>query len=156
MTPSSPVRAVPSIAIALLCASASAQNAAPPAEPLRAEHDVGRPGGRLVFALRSEPKTLNPVTAVDSASRDVIWRMAADLIHIDRQTQQTTPALAKSWTVSPDGRRYTLELRRGLRFSDGHPVDADDVVFSFECYADARNGSPQRDLLIVAGKLLLG
>jgi peptide/nickel transport system substrate-binding protein len=106
----------------------------------------------VVFALRSEPKTLNPVTAVDSASRDVIWRMAADLIHIDRQTQQTTPALAKSWTVSSDGRRYTLELRRGLRFSDGHPVDADDVVFSFECYADARNGSPQRDLLMVGGK----
>jgi peptide/nickel transport system substrate-binding protein len=105
-----------------------------------------------VFALRTEPKTLNPVAAVDSASRDVIGRMTADLIHIDRQTQRTGPALARAWTVSPDGRRYTIELRQGLRFSDGHPLDADDVVFSFRCYLDERNGSPQRDLLLVGGK----
>jgi peptide/nickel transport system substrate-binding protein len=113
---------------------------------------VGRAGGRLVFALRSEPKTLNPVTAVDNSSRDVIGRMVADLVHIDRQTQQTMPALARSWSVSADGRRYTLDLRRGLRFSDGHPLDADDLVFSFQCYLDERNGSPQRDLLVVGGK----
>ena len=149
MTHSSPVRAVLSIAIALLCASASAQKAAAPAEPLRAEHDVGRPGGRLVCAVRSEPKTLNPVTAVDVTSREVIGRLQADLIHIDRQTQRAGPALAKSWTVSPDGLHYTLLLRRGLRFSDGHPLDADDVVFTFRCYLDERNASPQRDLLVI-------
>jgi len=149
-----PVRAVLSIAIALLSASASAPNAAAPAEPLRAEHDVGRPGGRLVFALRSEPKTLNPVAAVDVPSREVIGRLNADLIHIDRQTQRTGPALARSWTVTPDGLHYTLELRRGLRFSDGQPVDADDVVFSFRAYLDERNASPQRDLLVIGGKPL--
>jgi peptide/nickel transport system substrate-binding protein len=121
-------------------------------ETLRSEHEVGRVGGRLVFALRSEPKTLNPVTAVDSASRDVIGRMAADLVHIDRQTQLTGPALARSWSVSSDGRHYTIELRRGLRFSDGHPFDADDVVFSFQCYLDERNGSPERDMLVVGGR----
>lgn len=138
-------------ALALFGARAVAQDSTRP-ELLRTEHEVGRAGGRLVFALRSEPKTLNPVTAVDNASRDVIGRMMADLVHIDRQTQRTTPALARSWTVSPDGRRYTLELRRGLRFSDGHPLDADDVVFSFQCYLDERNASPERDQLIVGGK----
>ena len=129
-----------------------AQGRSPSAELLLSESEAGRPGGRLVFALRSEPKTLNPVTAVDIPSREVIGRLMADLVHIDRQTQQTAPALAKSWRVSSDGRHYTLELRRGLRFSDGHPFDADDVVFSFGCYLDERNGSPQRDLLIVGGK----
>jgi len=138
-------------ALVLLCAPAIAQDSSRP-DLLRTEHEVGRAGGRLVFALRSEPKTLNPVTAVDGASRDVIGRMMADLVHIDRQTQRTTPALARSWAVSPDGRRYTLELRRGLRFSDGHPLDADDVVFSFQCYLDERNASPERDQLVVGGK----
>src|SRR5882724_11081844 len=89
---------------------------------------TGHPGGRLVFATRAEPKTLNPLTAVDAASREVIHRMDADLIHINRATFRTEPALAKSWTVSPDGLRYVLELRHGLRFSDGQPCDADDVV----------------------------
>ncbi len=145
-------RALPAVAVALLSAPAFAQGASPSADLLRTDQEAGRPGGRLVFALRSEPKTLNPVAAVDIPSKEVIGRLTADLIHIDRQTQRTGPALARSWSISPDGRHYTLELRRGLRFSDGHPFDADDVVFSFGCYLDERNGSPQRDLLIVGGK----
>jgi peptide/nickel transport system substrate-binding protein len=146
------VRAVLSISIALLSAPAFPQGVALPAELLRTDHEVGRAGGRLVYALRSEPKTLNPVAAVDVASREVIRPLHADLIHIDRQTQRTGPALAKSWSVSPDGLHYTLQLRRGLRFSDGQPVDVDDVVFTFRCYLDERNASPQRDLLLIEGK----
>jgi peptide/nickel transport system substrate-binding protein len=106
----------------------------------------------LVYGQRNEAKTLNPAIAADSASREVIYRLHADLIHINRYTQKTEPALAKSWTVSPDGRHYTLELRRGVKFSDGHPFDADDVVFSFRVYLDENVHSPQRDLLLLDGK----
>ncbi len=106
-------------------------------------------GGRLVVALRSEPKTLNPVIASDISSREVIGQMTADLIHINRYTQLSDSALAKSWQVSSDGRHYTLELRHGLRFSDGAPLDADDVVFSFKVYLDERVNAPQRDSLLV-------
>lgn len=112
----------------------------------------GRPGGRLVFAQRTEPKTLNPAIAADSASREVLHRTMADLIHINRESQRTEPALAKSWTVSAGGLRYVLELRRGLRFSDGHSFDADDVVFTFQVALDEKVNSPQRDLLILEGK----
>jgi peptide/nickel transport system substrate-binding protein len=112
---------------------------------------AGRRGGRLTVALRAEPKTLNPLTAMDSPSRDVIGRMHADLISINRLTQQTEPALAKSWTASPDGRRYTLHLRSGLRFSDGHPFDAADVLFTLEAVLDEKTHSTQRDLLTIDG-----
>jgi peptide/nickel transport system substrate-binding protein len=113
---------------------------------------TGQPGGRLVFATRTEPKTLNPVTAVDAASREVINRMDADLIHINRVNFRTEPALAKSWTISPDGLRYVVELRHGLRFSDGHPCDADDVVFTYQVHLDEKVHSGQRDLLTLDGK----
>jgi peptide/nickel transport system substrate-binding protein len=113
---------------------------------------TGRPGGRLDFAQRTEPKTLNPAIAGDNASREVLHRIMADLIHINRESQQTEPALAKSWTVSSDGLRYVLELRQGLRFSDGHAFDADDVVFTFQAMMDDKINSPQRDLLILEGK----
>jgi peptide/nickel transport system substrate-binding protein len=113
---------------------------------------VGYAGGRLVVSLRSEPKTLNPVTSVDISSREVIAQMAADLIHINRWSQNTEPALAKSWKVSPGGLQYTLKLRRGLKFSDGHPLTADDVLFSFTVYLDENVHSPQRDALIVGEK----
>jgi peptide/nickel transport system substrate-binding protein len=113
---------------------------------------TGHPGGRLVVALRSEPKTLNPVLAVDEPSRDVIRCLTADLIHINRGSLKTEAALAKSWSVSQDGRQYTLQLRRGLRFSDGQPFNADDVIFSFQVYLDEKINSSQRDLLVVGGK----
>jgi peptide/nickel transport system substrate-binding protein len=115
--------------------------------------EIGRGGGRLVVSLRAEPKTLNPVTAVDAPSREVILgAMQADLVHINRTTQLTEPALAKSWKVSGDNLQYTLKLRKGLRFSDGHPVDADDVLFTFRVYLDESLHATQRDLLIIDGK----
>ena len=123
-----------------------------PGELLVTAGETGRYGGSLVVLERAEPKTLNPVTALDVPSRDVIRRMMADLIHINRRTLQTQPSLAKSWTVSRDGREYVLELRQGVRFSDGQPVDAGDVVFTFQVYLDEAVHSPQRDLLIVGGQ----
>ncbi len=113
---------------------------------------IGRSGGRLVVSLRAEPKTLNPLFAVDAPSREVIGVMQADLVHINRATQLTEPALAKSWKISPDGLQYTLELRRGLKFSDGYSLDAEDVLFTFRVYLDEKVHAPQRDLLIFDGK----
>lgn len=133
--------------------------AAEPPQPLQTGEELlttqgepGRHGGRMVFALRAEPKTLNPVVAIDAPSRDVIGPMMGDLLHINRATQLTEPALAKEWKVSPDGLRYTLKLRRGLRFSDGHPLSVEDVLFSFTVYLDEKLHAPQRDLLVVGGK----
>jgi peptide/nickel transport system substrate-binding protein len=149
------------IALSLLwlCTSVLAPPATPaPQQALSKEDfltlpgDIGHPGGRLVVALRAEPKTLNPLTAVDIPSREVIATMQADLVHINRATQLTEPALAKSWKISSDGLQYTLTLRQGLQFSDGHPLDADDVLFTFRVYLDENVHAPQRDLLIVGGK----
>jgi len=114
--------------------------------------DIGRPGGRLVVSLRAEPKTLNPLIATDISAREVIGTMQADLVHINRANQLTEPALAKSWKISPDGLQYTLVLRRGLKFSDGQPLDADDVLFTFRLYLDEKVHAPQRDLLILDDK----
>ncbi len=108
--------------------------------------------GILRIAQRAEAKTLNPVTVLDSASREVLQRLHADLVTINRSTLRTEPALAESATASQGGKRYTIRLRPGLRFSDGHPFTADDVVFSFGVYLDPAVASPQRDLLVVHGQ----
>ena len=129
-----------------------AQSLTPGEELLVTSGEIGSRGGRLVASVRSDPKTLNPVTAVDLPSKELIALLSADLIHINLSTQRTEPALAKTWKVSSDGRHYTLELRRGVAFSDGRPFDADDVLFSFKVYLDEKVHSPQRDLLLVGGK----
>jgi peptide/nickel transport system substrate-binding protein len=146
------------LAVLLLAAVHSLAFSSPPQAPQHGEelqitgNEVGHYGGVLTVGQRSEPKTLNPATAADAPSREVIGRLTADLIHINRASQQTEPALAKSWTISKDGRAFTVNLRHGLHFSDGQPFDADDVVFSFEVYLDEKLHSPQRDLLVVGGK----
>jgi peptide/nickel transport system substrate-binding protein len=121
---------------------------------LRTTSEPGNRGGKLVIAQRSEPRTFNPVVANDQNSYGVNARLQADLIHINRATQKTELALAKSWIVSKDGTQFTLKLRRGVRFSDGQPFDADDVLFSFKVYLDERVHSSQRDLLLISGKPL--
>jgi peptide/nickel transport system substrate-binding protein len=110
------------------------------------------PGGSITIALTSEPKTLNPVLAADQATKDALSVLSADLVHINRHTLQTEPALAKSVVTSPDGRHYTIALRDGLRFSDGAPLTADDVVFTFGVYLDPKVNAPQRDLLLIDGQ----
>jgi peptide/nickel transport system substrate-binding protein len=140
------------VAISCVCSAARARFPQASEERMIADGSPGHAGGRLVVALRSEPKTLNPALALDEPSRDVIRCMTADLIHINRGSLKTEPSLAKSWSVSRDGRQYTLQLRRGVRFSDGAPFQADDVIFSFQVYLDEKVDSSQRDLLVVGGK----
>src|SRR5262245_30905251 len=118
---------VPHIVAAMVLAVSVSASAVGPDDRLHSPHAPGNPGGRLVSVIRFEPRTLNWVVASDSGTRDVLEFLMADLIHINRETQKPEPALAKSWTVSTDGRHWVLELRRGLQFSDGHPFDADDV-----------------------------
>ena len=120
-----------------------------PAMPVD-EHPVR--GGILHVSQRAELKTFNPVVAIDSPSREVLWRLNGDLLTINRATQKVTPGLAESWTQSNGGTRYTLKLRSGLRFSDGAACTADDVVFSWAVYLDEAVHAPQRDLLLIDGK----
>ena len=142
----------------VLCLVTQVWANAPAAEAVRPGEEVmnsavqGFYGGHLTIGQRAEPKTLNPVLSSDASSREVLGRVMADLVHINRLTQQTEPALAKSWKISSDGRIFTLHLRHGIRFSDGQPFNADDVVFSYELYLDEKLHSPQRDLLVIAGK----
>ncbi|MCU0513094.1 MAG: ABC transporter substrate-binding protein [Anaerolineae bacterium] len=140
---------------ALTLAQDKATNAAPAdqtTEYLVSPTPVGRPGGRLVISMRAEPRTLNPLAAVDAASKELLSLLHADLVHIHRPSQRTQAALARDWTVSADGLRYTLRLRRSLRFSDGAPLTADDVVFSFQALLDERTKAPARDLLRIQGR----
>ena len=140
------------LASILAMASMASSAAARPQDYAIVKGSLGQPGGRLVVALRSEPKTLNPILSVDATSREVIGAMTSDLVHINHETQRTEPALAKSWTVSPDGRKYTMQLRHDLKFSDNAPFTSDDVVFSFQLYLDENLHSPQRDLLVLGDK----
>jgi peptide/nickel transport system substrate-binding protein len=102
-----------------------------PPSPLIAKGDPGQPGGRLVIAASASPRTFNPLFSIDGASDGIIRLLYASLMNVDWVTQEPGPGLAESWSVAPDQKAWTFKLRQGVRWSDGEPLTADDVVFTW-------------------------
>ena len=126
---------------------------APPGEPLiRQVATVGRYGGRFVLGQRVNPKTFNAMMATETSSSDITNLTFASLVSFDNGTQAFGPELAKSWEVAPDNVTWTFHLRKGAAFSDGHPMTAEDVLFSFEVAYDPVLHPSIQDLLKVGGQ----
>src|SRR5689334_2858273 len=78
-------------------------------------------GGQAVASIRAEPRSFNRFAALDSGTDLVSTLTQAKLVRTNKLTQEVEPWLAEKWTTDADRRRYTLQLRRGVAFSDGHP-----------------------------------
>lgn len=123
-----------------------------PEPPLVADCAPGLPGGRLIVATFGDPKTFNPITANEQSSEEIYRHLFAGLLGFDWTTQTVTPGLAESWTNSPDGRTWTFTLRKNLRWSDGEPLTADDVVFTWDVIYNPKIDNVMRDAFIISGK----
>jgi peptide/nickel transport system substrate-binding protein len=113
---------------------------------------TGTRGGNLVASIRTDPANFSRLFASGMANAIVSDQLSADLVHINRQSYELEPSLATRWEAEKDGRTYTVHLRRGLRFSDGSPFTADDVVFTLNALQDPRLESSIADQLRVDGK----
>jgi len=102
-------------------------------------------GGVLHFCLHGEPKTFNPILVDDEASENIRYLTGGVLIRLNRQTQGLEPALATSWHLSKDGRTITLQLRKGLYFSDGTPFTSEDVAYTMKMLMDPQLHSATGD-----------
>jgi peptide/nickel transport system substrate-binding protein len=108
-------------------------------------------GGELRLALHSEPRTLHPLLADEDASETIRYLTGGVLVRLNRVTQKPEPALATTWRVSSQGRVIRFELREGVRFSDGTPFTAEDVVYTIESLLDPKLNSPLADSFQTAG-----
>jgi peptide/nickel transport system substrate-binding protein len=115
---------------------------------------AGAKPAELVATVRSEPRSFNRLAARDRTSHLVSLLTQARLVRVDLDTQELTPGLAEAWTAAPDGLAYTLALRKDVRFSDGTPFTADDVLFALRAVYDERVGSPIAEALEVEGRPL--
>jgi ABC-type transport system substrate-binding protein len=112
------------------CGSSHAVTAPPEPASVRAPHRGG------VFRLLEEaPHCLDPV-CVDSVYDALpVGQLFDGLVALDPGLN-IVPALADTWTISRDGRDYLFHLREGVKFHDGTPLTASDVVFSLRRVLD--------------------
>lgn len=90
----------------------------------------------LIVGRPTDAIFLDPARPSDNESVEVLEQVYDKLIHHRPGSNTIEPGLAISWEVTDNGRVWTFELRRGVRFHDGTPFDADAVVFSFERQRD--------------------
>jgi peptide/nickel transport system substrate-binding protein len=105
----------------------------------------GKFGGRLVHPLLRPPRSFNPLAAADEDTVIVTSLLHSGLLALDRTTMEVVPALASSWSVEDGGRTVRLRLREGVRFSDGEPFTADDVIFTLDAIYHSASHNLRRD-----------
>lgn len=114
---------------------------------------VGKFGGTMINSTIGEgPKTFNPFNSKDATSSTFADVMYDGLVTIDPVSGQYIPKLAKSFEVN--GNDYIVHLRRGLKWSDGKPITAEDVYFTWKnIILDGYGNTSTRDSISVDGKL---
>lgn len=122
---------------------------------LQSQAPIGKFGGELIASTIGEgPKTFNPFNCKDNISALMAGFLYDGLLSTDPITGQPIPKLAKSFSISEDGKTYTIKLRKGIKWSDGKPITADDVVFTWNDIIFAGLGDTStRDSIIIDDKL---
>ena len=90
--------------------------------------------------LRGEPENLHPIKSTDIYSSIVQYYILESLLQRDDNTYDWKPNLAKSWSISPDGKTFTFELFDNLKWSDGKNLTVQDIKFSFTAYRNPEYG----------------
>lgn len=105
-----------SLSVAIVSAVANAQSAP-------------QKGGTLVMVVQPEPPTLASYQSTAGPIGQVTTKVYEGLLEYDFNLKPI-PSLAKSWTVSPDGKTVTFVLQQGVKFHDGKPFTSEDVKFT--------------------------
>ncbi len=96
----------------------------------------------LVLHLSAEPDLLNPILSTDAYASRIEGFLFDALLERDPETLKFRPKIAERWSVSPDHLSFIFYLRRDVRWHDGTPLTAHDVVFSYERIRDPKVLSP--------------
>ena len=120
---------------------------------LQSQAPVGKFGGELILSVIGEgPKTFNPCNTKDATSSTMAGMLYDGLLTTDAKNGKVVPQLAKSYTI--DGNDYIINLRKGIKWSDGKPITVDDVMYTYEEIVFKGLGNPSiTDMMKVDGKL---
>ncbi len=99
-------------------------------------------GGQVVIPLDKEPDSFNPILYSTAFGAEVIQHISETLFDFN-DNWEPTPSLAESWKWSDDKLTFTVNLRQGVKFTDGAELTADDVVFTLMALKDPGYTGPR-------------
>jgi len=105
----------------------------------------GTASKELRFAIPGEPKSFDPLHLEESNSQTISYLTSGVLVKINRVTGKLEPELADSWEIREGGRAIVFHMRSGLKFSDGSPLNANDVARTLARALDPKEASPTGD-----------
>ncbi len=98
-------------------------------------------GDAIIVGSIGEASNLIPILASDSASHEIAGLVYNGLLKYDKNLNLTGD-LAKSWEISEDGLVITFHLRKGIRWHDGKPFTAQDVLFTYKLMVGPKTPTP--------------
>ena len=84
----------------------------------------------------------DPIRSTATAMVEVMAMLGDTLVSLDFDMKTVKPGLAEAWSVSEDGKTYTFNLRKDVKFCDGRPMTAADVVYTIERWQNPEKRSP--------------
>ena len=101
---------------------------------------AGTPGGTVRYGQIVPAAAINPVTVADGGGVTMLSQFGETLV-LSAPDLSAQPLLAESWAPNKDGTVWTFKLRANVKFHNGKPMTADDVVATFDRLSDPANGS---------------
>ena len=120
---------------------------------LQSQAPIGKFGGKLIISTIGEgPKTFNPCNTKDATSSSMAGMLYDGLVTTNPRTGQVQPQLAKDFEIN--GQDYIIHLRHGITWSDGKPINADDVMYTYKEVVFKNLGNPSAmDAMKIDGQL---
>ena len=100
----------------------------------------------ITIGMQLEPPNLNPTGGAAAAIDEIVYANVFEGLTRFKSDGSVAPALAKSWTISPDNLVYTFKLNENVTFHDGTPMTAKDVKFSLERASSENSTNAQKAL----------
>ena len=101
---------------------------------------VGKAGATIKCGIITPAAAVNPVTIADQGGLDMLAQTGEYLCFSD-QHLTLQPQLATSWSSNSAADIWTFKIRQGVKFHDGHPLTADDVVYTFKLQANPKGAA---------------
>ncbi|HEV2536766.1 MAG TPA: ABC transporter substrate-binding protein, partial [Streptosporangiaceae bacterium] len=100
----------------------------------------GAPGAVIKAGIVTPTAAINPVTVADQGGLDMLAQ-TGEYLCLSGQTLNLQPVLATSWSPNGNADVWTFKIRQGVKFHNGHPLTADDVVYTYQLHTNPKGNA---------------